>query len=82
MIYVGVTYGPGGYDPAHPNDNIVQTIEDNGDGTGQLTVFGPDGAIEFVEQRTDLPLPEPEPVDELAELRATVDALLDLLEGA
>jgi len=32
-----ITYGPGGFDPSHPNGNIIEQVVDNGDGTGTRT---------------------------------------------
>jgi len=33
------TYGIGGYNPEHPNGNIVEQTVDNGDGTGTRTTY-------------------------------------------
>ncbi len=76
------TYGVGGYDPAHPNDNIVEQTIDNGDGTGTRTFYNADGTVESVEQLSGLPIPEPPPPDPIAEMQATIDALLDALGGS
>ena len=57
-------------------------IVDNGDGTGTRTVFDADGNVTSVEQLTGLPIPEPEPPDPMAEMQATIDALLDALGGS
>ena len=82
-------YGVGGYDPDHPNGNIVAQTVDHGDGTGTRTTYDADGNVTSVEQLTGLPIPEPDPPDPIAELRATVaaqqatiDALLDALGGS
>ena len=79
---MSTTYGIGGYLPDHPTGNIVEQIIDNGDGTGTRTTFHPDGTVDTVEQLTGLPIPEPEPPDPMAEMQATIDALLDALGGS
>lgn len=85
---MSTTYGIGGYDPEHPNGNIVEQVVDNGDGTGTRTVYHPDGTVDTVEQLTGLPIPvepEPDPVEALqAQVQAqqeTIDALLAALGG-
>lgn len=75
-------YGVGGYDPDHPNGNIVAQTVDHGDGTGTRTTFDADGNVESVEQLSGLPIPEPPPPDPIAEMQATIDALLDALGGS
>ncbi len=60
---------------------VSQTI-DNGDGTGTRTTYHADGTVDTVEQLTWLPVPEPEPPDPIAEMQATIDALLDALGGS
>ncbi len=65
-----------------PNGNIVEQTVDNGDGTGTRTTFNADGTVDTVEQLTGLPIPEPEPPDPIAEMQATIDALLDALGGS
>ena len=86
---MSVTYGIGGYDPDHPNGNIVEQTVDNGDGTGTRTTYDADGNVTSVEQLTGLPIPvepEPDPVEVLqAQVQAqqeTIDALLDALGGS
>jgi hypothetical protein len=64
------------------NGNIVEQTVDNGDGTGTRTTFNADGTVDTVEQLTGLPIPEPEPPDPIAEMQATIDALLDALGGS
>jgi hypothetical protein len=72
---MSVTYGIGGYDPDHPNGNIVEQTVDNLDGTGTHTVYDSDGNVTSVEQLTGLPIPvEPEPTAE--ERLATLIAAL------
>lgn len=61
---------------------LVERTVDNGDGTGTRTTFHPDGTINTVEQLSGLPIPEPEPPDPIAEMQATIDALLDALGGS
>ena len=57
-------------------------IVDHGDGTGTRTTFDADGNVESVEQLSGLPIPEPPPPDPIAEMQATIDALLDALGGS
>ena len=64
------------------NGVLIEQTVDNGDGTGTRTTFHPDGAVDTVEQLTGLPIPEPEPPDPMAEMQATIDALLDALGGS
>ena len=51
------TYGPGGFDPSHPNGNIIEQVVDHGDGTGTRTLYGPDGQVTGTEALTGLPVP-------------------------
>lgn len=81
-------YGVGGYDPDHPNGNIVAQTVDHGDGTGTRTTYLPDGTVDTVEQLTGLPIPpppEPDPLvdlqDQLAAQQALIDELLTALGG-
>ena len=62
--------------------NVVERIVDNGDGTGTRTTYDADGNVTSVEQLTGLPIPEPPPPDPIAEMQATIDALLDALGGS
>lgn len=63
---MSTTYGIGGYDPEHPNGNVIEQTVDNGDGTGTRTTYHPDGTVDTVEQLTGLPYePRPLPVDAL-----------------
>jgi hypothetical protein len=55
-----ITYGPGGFDPSHPNGNIIEQVVDNGDGTGTRTLYGPDGQVTGTEALTGLPIPDPD----------------------
>jgi len=41
----GTTYGLGGWKPGIPGENIIQTVTDNGDGTGTLTVYDETGSV-------------------------------------
>ena len=82
-------YGVGGYDPDHPNGNIVAQTVDHGDGTGTRTTYDADGNVTSVEQLTGLPIPvepEPDPVEvlqaQVQAQQATIDALLDALGGS
>ena len=67
------TYGIGGYDPKHPNGNVVEQTVDNGDGTGTRTHFDADGNVTSTENLTDLPIyvpPPPTPEERIADLEA------------
>ena len=82
-------FGLGGFDPNHPNGNVVERTVDNGDGTGTRTTYLPDGTVDTVEQLTGLPIPPPPEPDPLMDLQAqvaaqqaTIDALLDALGGS
>ena len=44
-----VTYGLGGFDSAHPNGNVTETLEDDHAGTLTRTVYLPVGSVDFVE---------------------------------
>lgn len=54
-----VSYGIGGFDPLHPNDNISERITDNGDGTGIKTIYNAAGEQTSATQLTGLPMVEP-----------------------
>ena len=64
-----------------PFVNFAQTI-DNGDGTGTRTTFLADGTVDTIEQLSGLPIPPPPEPDPMAEMQATIDALLDALGGS
>ena len=51
------TYGPGGFDPSHPNGNIIEQVVDHGDGTGTRTTYGDDGTIIATAAVDGLPVP-------------------------
>lgn len=53
-----IIYGPGGFDPSHPNGNIVEQVADNGDGTGTRTTYDDKGTVVETETITGLPIPE------------------------
>ena len=79
-----IIYGSGGFDPSHPNGNIIEQVVDNGDGTGTRTTYDADGQVAGTEELTGLPNPEPAPPslgEQVAELQATVTALLAIIEG-
>lgn len=68
---------------------LVEQTVDNLDGTGTRTTYHPDGTVDSVEELTGLPIPpepEPDPVAnlqaQLAAQQATIDQLLDALDGA
>ena len=63
---------------------IIEQVVDNGtgDGKGVRTTYDADGNVTSVEQLTGLPIPEPPPPDPIAEMQATIDALLDALGGS
>ena len=75
-----IIYGPGGFDPSHPNGNIIEQVVDNGDGTGTRTLYGPDGQVTGTEALTGLPIPDPPAADppaaDPAAVLATVGASL------
>jgi len=88
-----VKYKVGGFNPDLPNDNIAEQLIDNEDGTGVLTDFTTTPAT--VTNFSDLPIPDPEPVDPYAvyadaiadaqtmeEVRAAGAALAAALGGA
>ena len=78
-------FGLGGFDPNHPNGNVVERIVDNGDGTGTRTTFHPDGTVDTVEQLTGLPIPPPPEPDPMADMQAQLaaqQALIDELLAA
>ena len=64
------------------NGVLIEQTVDHGDGTGTRTTFHPDGAVDTVEQLTGLPIPPPPEPDPMAEMQATIDALLDALGGS
>ena len=61
---------------------LIERTVDHGDGTGARMTFDADGNVESVEQLSGLPIPEPPPPDPIAEMQATIDALLDALGGS
>ena len=70
-------------------NQVVEQVVDNGDGTGTRTTFHPDGTVDTVEQLTGLPIPEPPEPDPVEALQAqvqaqqaTIEALLDALGGS
>lgn len=75
-----ITYGLGGYDPDHPNGNVVEQTVDNGDGTGTRTTYDVDGNVTGVENLTDLPIPEPPEPDLVAEIQAQLAAQQALID--
>ena len=42
-------------------NGLVETVEDNGDGTGLCTFYDSEGNVTGTEQLTGLPIPEPDP---------------------
>jgi hypothetical protein len=48
----------GGFDSAHPNGNVTETLEDDHAGTLTRTVYLPDGSVDFVEV-TSIPVTAP-----------------------
>lgn len=53
MTIISTTYGPGGYDPEQPNDNIVEQVADNGDGTVTVTTWTDGTPSQSTRQRTE-----------------------------
>ena len=64
------------------NGHVISQTVDHGDGTGTRTRYHADGTVDTVEQLAGLPIPEPEPPDPIAEMQATIEALLDALGGS
>lgn len=59
--------------------NLLEQVQDNGDGTGTRTTYDAEGNVTGTEELTGLPIPEPpEPTTEerLAEAEALLAALL------
>lgn len=81
------TYGLGGFDPDHPNGNVIERTENNGDGTATRSTFDENGkpvATEIVEY---VPPPELNAAttteDRIAELQAKAaahDKLVEILK--
>lgn len=74
MTRTQTTYGPDGV-------TLVETVDDNGDGTGVRTTYLSDGTVDAVEELTGLPIPAPEPETEpdvTAALAGMVEALAPL----
>lgn len=68
-----ITYGLGGFDPDHPNGNIVEQVEDNGDGTHTRTVFDEKGNVVGKPETYPVDAPPPAPLtaeEKVAELAA------------
>ena len=70
-----IIYGPGGFDPSHPNGNIVEQVVDHGDGTATRTFYDADGEVTGTEVLTGLPIHDP-PVADPAAVLAAVGASL------
>ncbi len=73
MTIINETYDVDGYDPGRPNGNVVERVEDNGDGTHTRTVFDEKGNVVdrdtfAVEAAPAAPLTAEEKVAELAAL--------------
>lgn len=87
MSVMDEVYGPGGYDPDHPTGNVIERVENRGDGTGTRTTFDADGNVVAVEELSDLPPPpsgDPDAAkhEDIAALRAEVTALRSALVAA
>ena len=74
------SYGPGGYDPTHPNGNIIEQVVDHGDGTGLRTTYGADGQVTGTEVLTGLPIPDVA-ADPAASVLAAVQTARDEVKG-
>jgi hypothetical protein len=80
-----IKYGIGGYDPDHPNQNIIEVIVDNNDGTAVRTLYNDDGSVKSVINMTDVPVDPPfEALDSIGSLATllVVVGTLDLEDAA
>jgi hypothetical protein len=80
-----IRYYPGGWKPDHPSENVAYRLDDNEDGTGTEYAYDAAGTLVSSVERTDLPLPEPDPPptaeERIAALEADLAAALALLNG-
>ena len=60
-------------------NQVVEQVVDNGDGTGTRTTFHADGTVDTVEQLTGLPIPPPPEPDPMADMQAQLAAQQDQL---
>jgi hypothetical protein len=70
MTRVATEYGSDG-------STLIRTLDDNGDGTGVMSVYGPDGSVVATEV-VQLFAPEPEPLEPVGALAALL-ACLDVV---
>lgn len=66
------------------NGVLTHVVEDNGDGTGNLTLYAPDGTVTSTEALDGLPVVAPSPLDPVGALATllVVHDLLGLTEAA
>ena len=77
-MFVSVDFGPDGV-------TLLRRVVNNGDGTGSITVYAPDGSVEFVEELTGLDYVPPfEPLDATGALATllVVEGVLPLQDAA
>jgi len=55
-----VTYGIGGFNPEHPNGNVIERSTDDGDGTGLRTTYDEGGEETGTVELTGLPIDDPD----------------------
>lgn len=69
-----VVYGPGGLDETKPNNNIVEKLVDNQDGSGTLFVYDETGEV-VDEAVVAIPVEEEMSTNSVEVLSGAVDAL-------
>ena len=75
------TYGPGGYDPDHPNGNVTEQTVDNRDGTATRTLYDQTGNVVSTEAVDVPPAPEPDPLELALAALTTLDPAILLKLG-
>lgn len=56
MAAIMEEFGIGGFDPDHPNGNVIVRVVDHGDGTGTRSRYDADG-VEVETEQIDCPIP-------------------------
>lgn len=67
-----ITYGPGGYLPELPGGNVVETVDDHGDGTATRTTYEAGEVVATETLTVPIVVPAVQPFD--ADLLATAEA--------